>query len=204
MALAILAAPAAHSWMRTQAGILRPALGAMPVLTNEWQGPLPANERWRPEFIGPSAERRAAYSSAAGRVEVYVNVYGEQEQGRELVFYRNSTTPSEQWSQIGSLPETAATLRAKLVVHASQQQWIVAETYHVGGWSTPSAALAQISYGALSLRRPAPAGLIAIAAPCAPDCDSARALLVSFWGAEGERLTGLIPAVMDPDARSAQ
>jgi EpsI family protein len=176
-------------------GVLEPRLGRLPILTGAWQGPLPATPLWQPEFAGAAAELRAAYAHREQRVEVYANVYGEQAQGRELIHFANSTTPSARWPRVSAVGGRAG-MQMLIAQHAASQRWVVAQTFVVGGRATSSPLAAQMLYGAHALLSPVPAGVVALAAPCVPDCDAAQAAIAEFRNEHGAAVSALMPARM--------
>lgn len=173
-------------------------LGPWPLVTQAWQGPLPARPAWSPHYVGPSAERRAAYRSAAGAVEVYVNLYGWQRQGRELVQYSNSLTApgpwTRDWPHVSHAIEGGAwPLAAYEATAADGSRWLVAHGYRVGPWSMTSDVAAQLAYGLRSIGGEAPSGVIAVAARCGENCKAAQALVTTFWDDMSEPIQGMLP-----------
>jgi hypothetical protein len=124
---------------------------------------------------------------------MYVNAYGVQTQGRELVFDANSVAPRERWRRVEILTRTTNGLAMMVAEDPMKRRWIIAHTYVVGGALTTSAPMAQFYYGVYAVRRPRPAGVIALAAPCDPDCGIATAHLTDFWGERSRMLVALIP-----------
>jgi EpsI family protein len=172
-----------------------PTLGRLPILTGAWQGPLPPAAVWEPRFAEAVAEMRAAYAQDGRRIDVYVNVYGEQTQGRELIHFTNSTTPADRWPSVSTV-DGDESLQTLIAQHSPGQRWMIAQTYVVGGRATSSQLFAQMLYGAHALLRPAPAGVVALATPCTPDCDAARAAIDDFRAAHGGAVAALIPTRM--------
>ena len=172
-----------------------PALRPLPLHTDGWRGPIPADGAWQPRFIGAGAERRAAYVAGADTIELYVNIYGSQSQGRELVYYEN-TLPSPGWHEVESLPSAPDSPAAAMVAEdGTGNLWVVSHVYNVGGRVTGSAVIAQISYGFKALLRPVPAGVVAVAARCAGrNCAGARDLVQRFWRDNGGQVIAVIPA----------
>jgi EpsI family protein len=168
------------------------ALLPLPVLTGAWQGPLPASSQWQPHYVGAVGERRASYTSAKGRVEVYYNVYGPQSPEHELVHFGNTIAPAE-WTIISRsrLPGSAPLLTIARDDDAGR--WVIAQDLRVGGVRALSPALAQILYGIQAMWRPVPSGTVVLAAACNPDCDQAQANLLEFRRAHSDRLAQLIP-----------
>jgi exosortase len=168
-------------------------LGPLPVLTGAWQGPLPANTQWQPAFVNSIAERRAAYASSAGRVEVHYNVYGAQSPGHELVYFGNSVAPAEHWTIVSRSRAVAGEPSITVARDANGERWVIAQLLSVGGVVTPQPAIAQILYGTRALWRPVPSGSLAFAAACQPDCDAARDNVLEFWKSNGADFADLIP-----------
>jgi exosortase A len=167
-------------------------LGQLPLMAGEWQGPLPAGTTWQPRFIAPADQRRVAYTSPEGEVQLYLNVYGAQTQGHELIFFANSVVPEESWSVVRALPERDDMLMV-IAADAAGDHWAVARTYSIRGRLTSSAALAQFYYGLSALWRPVPSGTIALAAACRPDCAQAQQRIRRFWLDRGHAIANVIP-----------
>jgi EpsI family protein len=198
-AVALLSAPV-YLWAQQNDVEARSLLGTFPLLTGEWQGPLPAAAQWRPRFVGASDERRASYSRAGQRVEVYLNAYGPQSPGQELVFHRNSVAPADQWTLVRTIGASAAGPSMMLVTDGSGDRWIVTREYVVGGRATADPALAQLYYGLQALVRPTASGLVAFAAACKPDCDAAVERVASFRAGDGRLFLELIPTTPQDSA----
>jgi EpsI family protein len=198
--------PSAIVWGATAVLLLTPLLAAsirqtlaapvallpLPVMTGTWQGPLPASSRWQPQFVGAAGERRAAYSSANGRVEVYYNVYGPQSAGHELVHFNNVVVPTE-WTVISRSPLPGSGSMLITADDPDGARWVVAQELRVGGLRARSPALAQVVYGVQAMWRAVPSGAVVLAAVCEPDCEQARANLLEFRRENGDRLAQLIP-----------
>lgn len=168
------------------------ALLPLPVLTGTWQGPLPPSSRWQAQFVGAVGERRAAYTSAQGRIEVYYNVYGAQSPQHELVQFSNSIVPP-QWTIISRSRLPGRGPELTIATDLDGTRWIVAQDLRVGAVTTSSPALAQILYGFQATWRPVPSGAVVLAAVCEPDCEQARANLMEFRREHAGRLEQLIP-----------
>jgi EpsI family protein len=168
------------------------ALLPLPVMTGTWQGPLPASSRWQPQFVGAAGDRRASYSSANGRIEVYYNVYGPQSAGHELVHFNNVIVPTE-WTVISRSPLPGSGSMLITAQDADGTRWVVAQELRVGGLRASSPALAQVFYGVQAMWRAVPSGAVVLAAVCEPDCERARANLLEFRRENGNRLGQLIP-----------
>lgn len=177
-----------------------PRIGSLPVLTNAWQGPLPPSPAWQPEFQGAAAELRAAYASAQGDVEIYLNAYGRQVPGRELVQEKNSIIAPMKPVPVFStpIPAGAAAANAQPAMHRvadlTGEQWVIAFAYRVGGRLATTPIEAQFWVGAQGLLGGAPSGMLAIAARCNGDCAQAEQRTIDFWSRESPALLSLIAA----------
>jgi EpsI family protein len=177
----------------------QPKLGALPVTFDAWQGPLPAAREWTPAFKGAADEARAAYRLTQGAVEVYVNVYGRQSPGSELIHYGNSLVTAEGWELVDAEPAHAhgnaerSELAFEQAETSEHERWVVAHVYVVGSHVTASPTIAQLAYGATALMGWRPAGVIAFASRCEADCEPAHARIASFWGTHGSSIRALIP-----------
>jgi EpsI family protein len=167
-------------------------LSPLPLLTSTWQGPLPALADWTPAYAGASAEMRASYGHGGQRIEVYANAYGVQSRSTELIQVANTVTPPGAWTVIRPI-DIAAPLDAHVAASHSSVRWVVAQVYSVGGRITGSAGEAQLRYGWSALWRPTPSGVLALAAACGEDCDSAAEALSAFWTENAASLAAMIP-----------
>lgn len=177
-------------------------IGSVPMLAARWNGPLPAASVWHPRYAGAEQELHVAYDSAAGPIEVYVNLYADQRSGRKLITYGNTILPDPQWRiarrtrwwqpLAGAFGATPLTTTGQ--VGGSRQRWAFAYTYVVDGFQTSNSLLAQLDYGMLSLLHPIGSGVIAVGAPCTPSCMAARDRVQRFWRDEHDALAALIPA----------
>lgn len=163
------------------------ALQPLPLATGSWQGPFPPERRWMPTYAGSAQERRAAYRKADGTIELYVNVYGTQRQGAELVGYGNSLLAPGAWAR--AWPPEVTTMRsgsgpslsAFEAVAPNGTAWVIAYGYRIGSSSVRHDSSAQLLYGIKSLVGPVPSGVIALASRCEANCEVSRALVESFW-----------------------
>jgi EpsI family protein len=154
-----------------------------------WHGPLATSGLWIPDFPGAPAVSRAAYESDAGlRVETYWAAYAAQQPDSKLIHYSNHlTTPK--WMLLSRSPtqrrlqgHTEITVRTLLTqAWGSGSRWLIDYYYVVGGVEVTQDWAAQVLYGLLSWGRPAPAGVFAVAAACAPDCKAAERALSAYW-----------------------
>jgi EpsI family protein len=174
-----------------QSSVTRGGSGSLlppwPVGTGSWQGPLPPAAGWHPQFPGADDSRRASYVTSTGRVEIYINLYKNQVDGRELVNYANHLVAPSTWSEVwetrpqpvqaGDVSWSVTRLRGP-----DQRLWILTHGYVVDGHFYRTATAAKLAYGWFSLAGRAPAGILAAATVCeAGNCDNARTLVADFW-----------------------
>jgi EpsI family protein len=197
----LLAAAAALAYApATERTSVIPDLGHLPVAAGRWQGPLPPVVAWSPRFAHPDWERRARYQTATGgTVEIYINFYASQDDGRELAYYDNSLLAPGFWSRSWPLEtrvldaDGAQTLATMEALGPFGQRWLLAYVYKVGRWTTVREPLAQVGYGLQSLLHPVPAGVVSLTVQCNKNCQEARALVQDFWQEMSSSLLGIIP-----------
>ena len=175
-------------------------LAGLPVLAGEWQGPLPPDANWQPHFFGAADEVRASYRSPSGTVEVYLNVYGPQENGRELVNYANTLLAPDHWQadsaglvSVSPSQDTEALAFEIRTAKTQMDRWTVGYLYTTGGHAMRSEIGVQLSYGALRLIGSPASGVVAVASRCAADCEVAQRLVDNFLKAQGNTLFKLLP-----------
>lgn len=198
IAAALLVTAFAAAYPRAANALHDVSPGGLPLTTGRWQGPLPGAAAWTPNFVGAAGERRASYSSAAGTVELYVNAYGVQHQGQELVQYANTLLAPGTWQR--AWPQATQPLSQRAPSPASFEastddgrRWVLAYLFDVGGWYTSREPLAQLAYGLQAIRRPVPSGVVALAVRCDTDCAAARALATAFWDDMSGPILGMLP-----------
>ena len=198
MAAALLVAAFAAAQPRNADALHRVSPGGLPLATGRWQGPLPGTPAWAPTYVGAIGERRASYTSGTRTVELYVNVYGVQRQGRELVQYANTLLAPGAWQR--SWPPGTEPLSPRTPSPASFEarsddgtRWLLAYLFDVGGWYTSREPIAQFAYGLQAIRRPVAAGVVALAVRCDTDCAGARALATAFWDDMSGPILGMLP-----------
>lgn len=202
MAAGLLVAAFAAAYPRETDALAGLSPGGLPLSTGHWQGPLPAEPAWAPSFVGAAGERRASYSSAAGRVDLYVSVYGVQHQGQELIQYANTLLAPGTWhrawpQETRPLPSRAPRLASFEARADDGGLWLLAYLFDVGGWRTSQKPLAQFAYGLRAIRAPVASGVVALAVRCDTDCSAARALAATFW----DDMSGPILAMLLPEGQ---
>jgi EpsI family protein len=196
--MALFALLLAATQVRAAAEATAADIGGFPVATDTWQGPLPGARDWAPAFVGAHTDRRAAYVSNDGAVELFLVAYAEQVQGRELIQYSNSLLApgawARDWPHRGVALETATPRLVSFEARDPQgRRWVLAYTYDVGGWTTASGPVAQLAYGLRSIRRPAASSMVALAAQCDTNCKAAQARVTRFWDDMSAPILALLP-----------
>jgi EpsI family protein len=172
-----------------------PADLRLPVLSQEWVGPLLSESPLRPQFAGAAAERFGSYSRSedyGARVHVFANLYVEQRQGAELVGFSNVVLADSLWdlTSVESSPASEATsgfvpqFREFSARDVSGTRWVIRHTNVIAGRTIAADWESKIALGLGALAMQAPrAGFVALAAPCTDSCDSARGAVESAWTA---------------------
>jgi len=159
---------------------------AVPQAGPAWRGQTTLTGAWTPTFLGSTSQGHGAYESDSGaHVETYWALYGSQDQDK-LVHYTNHLT-TRGWLTLAQsasqrlLNGQAVTVRTILAQTRDGSRWLIDYYYVVGGVRVTRDWAAQLLYGLLSWRRPAASGVIALAAPCRPACESADRWLSQWW-----------------------
>jgi EpsI family protein len=162
--------------------------------------------QWQAGFNRPDGERYAAYTSAAGTVDVYVAEYRTQEPGRKLVGFGSSIGAAGWHVRPAPLPAGPRSAANGAVVTRpfDGRRWYVRYWYRVGDrrTATPQTVRRMLARQAFSPRRPA--GVFAVAAPCTATCEEAEQVVDSFIAAAATTLGGLGLDTGATDARKTQ
>jgi EpsI family protein len=158
---------------------LDPTVQSPPVLTG-WSGPGLYLSDWRPVFANPDEEFLVAYhNESAADVALYFAAYRSQHQGKELRGHGNSILGVQYHSKETHRREVVV---AGDIVPVFEQvaegldhgELLVWSLFAVDGKPDSMSLPSQLSYGIRSLLRSPTASVIALAAECRPDCESAR------------------------------
>ncbi len=225
LCLSVVALNVRAAWFRP--ALETPRLAPLPAAQGDWQGPVPITQsrEWNPFFADALQVERASYwlataarqkSGAADyRMEVYINLYGEQTQGKELVYFRNTLLAPFDWQHVRRHASLGSPLATRLNVdeylvtggagdgESGGQRWLLGYTYAVGGHGAPTGIEAQLLYGFSTLTRPAPAGVIALALRCGTECQAEHALMSHFWAEVGPAMIASIPTNMQRALQSS-
>lgn len=170
--------------VRSLAALRSPATGqdlAFPLELGAWHTAPGDGGVWRPHFPGATFESVVRYRAPAGEVAVYVNWFATQRQGAELIGH-GSTILGENMERANESRRNWAGARWQVFEAQTQtgKQWLIASQYRVGGRIVSSALMAKLTQGLSGLLGDTGAGVVAVATPCVPDCQSAEFLLESF------------------------
>ncbi len=205
----LLVGTAVWAW-RDPADLRAGRLGALPLLADRWQGPLPPEGAWRPRFIGAADTVRAAYASDRGRVEFYANTYGPERPGAKLVYFENTLLAPNGWVEASRAPPfmVVRDLFSSMPVYldarlADGELWTVSYVYRVGARSASSPLAEQVISGLARLTGSPATGIIALAARCAGNCATARAMLADFWAGPAPMLLRMLPEELERGAPPA-
>jgi exosortase A len=161
---------------------LEPAVQSPPLLEG-WSGPGLYLSDWRPVFANPDEEFLVAYhSESAAEVALYFAAYRSQHQGKELRGHGNSILGERYHSKEAHRREVVV---AGGIVAVFEQvaegmdhgELLVWSLFAVDGKPDSMDLPSQLAYGIRSLLRSPTASVIALAAECRPDCESARNVL---------------------------
>ena len=164
-ALAVGPALAAVAQRHASAGA---ATVALPAGVDGWQGPLPADSGWAPQYPGSDGSALASYWRDGRTVEVYVNLYRHQGQGHELVGSGND------------------------LLHGLGPGYAVAKFIVVGERRVDGELASKLYYAVDVLRRPTPSGIVAVAVLCDADCDAAASNAEEFLSRHADGLAAVI------------
>jgi exosortase A len=161
---------------------LEPTVQSPPVLTG-WSGPGLYLSDWRPVFANPDEEFLVAYhSESAADVALYFAAYRSQHQGKELRGHGNSILGGRYRSKEARRREVLVAggvvpVFEQLAEDMDNGELLVWSLFAVDGEPDPMGLPSQLAYGIRSLLRSPTASVIALAAECRPDCESARNVL---------------------------
>jgi exosortase len=181
LALTIAAALAlpASSWSMTR--LSSHPEGTAPVTVPTFATETSADLRWQPTFMGPTWEHRTAYLGTEGRtIEVYANEYHTQSQGRELISRASPLfdplifTTQFSAAVVFDLDKEGSQIKAGRVrlIDNSHQRWSALYTYFVDSDTAANPRHVQLLLALRSLYSRPRAGVVSLAMPCVPDCET--------------------------------
>jgi exosortase A len=154
---------------------------SLPKAPSGWSRATAGSPTWNPVVAGADQEERAEYVDMHGRsLAVFVATYAMQRQNKELIAYGNSLIGANEGTVVSSARVQADAPAHEIVVEKADQRALIRYYYLVGNRRTARGVVAQLWYGLSALGGASNSSVVAMRAACAPDCDSARALLNDF------------------------
>jgi exosortase A len=150
----------------------RPAPEAMPPGQAGWELHGEARPDWTVRYRGPEALLNGVYWRDGQGVDVWIAWYGRPAQGSEVANQTNRL----------ALPRDGSLQRSgrEAVLNSSGGQRVIRHVHIIGGRESTGLMRAKMYQIVGTLSHRPEAALLAISAPCAGDCDAARALLDAF------------------------
>ena len=183
-AVAVLAAPPALSVALRLLNAPAPLSAAIATQPRPHWVPLPPSARssWMPEFVAPNLEQRLMFSDRAGDlVETYAVGYRTQSQTAKLYGARASLFGRALRLRAQGVVETPkGAFRENAVADRDGTRFLIWSRYEVAGRTFISALPSQLWFGLAATVSNPPAQLVAVRAACAPDCEGARRILLTF------------------------
>ena len=157
-----------------------------------WQGPEPYAGIWQPVFSGANGEAQGVYRRGGAIIDIYVNWYRSQSQGRELIGYGNSIAGPGLFPVAGGNTPVSdqnhaprAPFREIILRSSDSSRRVVWFWYQIGDRVETQPAIAKLRQGWRVLTGRDGAGLIALSAGCEQQvdrgCDTARQALTSAF-----------------------
>lgn len=201
LALAAALVLPATSWALTWKSAYPPVPDAAPALAG-LTGPVAADPQWRPGMQGAAWTHRAAYIAGEGRVvELYQAVYHRQAQGSELIGGGRSLFDPLEFRLVERARLAVPGLGADgAVVNRLQLEtpggrgWLALYAYVVDGRVMAGERATQLWTGARAMFGHPVASVLAVAAPCVPDCAAVEPHLAAVFAAAFEAYRQQEPA----------
>jgi len=186
LTIALLIAPAVY-WVQRDSSVVSGVSLALPSI-RDWTGLAGYESDWQPVFPAASGEVLGSYSHNGTVVDVYLNTYLNQVQGRELIGYGNALygRPYGEFVnsdsvELSSLDGQTFEARQIVVQDRQQNKRVILYWYFIGHNMRTSDTLSAKAYqAAAGLLGSHDAGLVALSARCEEDCDQTINTLTEF------------------------
>jgi len=186
LTIALLVAPAVY-WVQRDSSVITGVPLALPSIRG-WNGPASYESDWQPIFPAASGEVLGNYSHKETVVDVYLNTYLNQTQGRELIGYGNALygRPYGEFVNSKSVELSGLdgqTFEARQIVVQDRQQnkRVILYWYLIGQNTRMSDTLSAKAYqAAWGLLGNHDAGLVGLSSRCAEDCGLTITTLTGF------------------------
>lgn len=166
---------------------------SLPAAVDDWRGPLRFATIWSPSFVNADISLAGTYvSNQLERVQLQIEAYRQQAQGKELVYYRNRLFDDEKWNILTqhtvSVPGpngfgVSEVAESELLNLKTSQKILVWSWYRVGDFSSPSRVKIKVFGGLRGLSGMSDGSFLALAAECDHvdnECAKARSAFEKF------------------------
>jgi EpsI family protein len=184
MVLTVLALMVWPMWLGAKAlGSRHSSYVVEPPVLSGWLGPTAEASAWQPSYANADEQFVATYRDLkGGEATLFSASYHGQRQGKELLDIGNSVLGDGYSPQ--QVHRTAVDAGGRTIEiteyragNLSRQRLLVWSIYAVDGEPDSMNFISQLQFGLRSILHTPTASVIAIAAPCGQDCESARVLL---------------------------
>ncbi len=139
-----------------------------------WAGPTTSQGEWQPLFAGADVERMGTYRLGEEETDLYVAIYVEQRQGKELMGYGNSVVAPLREVAAASIKWQTVPIREYVAIDRAGRRSLIWAAYAVGPRRFSSGLAAQLWYGFSSLADTPRSEVLALRALCGADCEDSR------------------------------
>lgn len=181
-AFACIAAAPAWTVLKPVPPAPLPVVGeSLPAAPAGWSRISTETPAWHPVFAGADQLEWGDYVDASGQhVAAFVATYAMQRKNQELVAYGNSLVGEGAGTLVSSRAVPSDASARELVVERDRRRALIRYHYRVGDRRTARGIEAQLWYGISAMGGATASSVVAMRAPCVPDCDSARIRLDEF------------------------
>ena len=151
-----------------------------------WRGPSATAWDWRPSYAGVDSEAVVQYRSDTDTILHYKNVYLQQSQGREMIFFANDIAGD--WKEVrnSGLSGRVSTVRfgefKRRLARSSYGFWLIWYRYSIDEKNYVSDSKAKIWQAIATLKGRPRANVDAYAVLCKSTCENAEVVLEEFLG----------------------
>lgn len=172
----------------------------LPEQIGDWQRGRRQYEYWQPDYAGVSDEAYGTYVHETRHVDVYVNRYFRQAQGRELIGSDNHLVDlSGSTRRLGSMliPTAAGTMRLTEYVRgrrSAELRFLVLHWYQIGARAEARESRAKLWETVHRIVDRRAVGVVALRVSCEAGCEDEREAVSEFADLAGAEFRALILA----------
>ena len=172
----------------------------LPGQIGDWQRGRRQYEYWQPDYAGVSDEAHGTYVHETRHVDVYVNRYFRQAQGRELIGSDNHLVDlSGSTQRLGStlVPTAAGTVRLTEYARgrrSAESRFLVLHWYQIGARAEARESRAKLWETVHRIVDRRAVGVVALRVSCEAGCEDEREVVSEFADLAGAELRALILA----------